>query len=307
MRDALLHDLVGLQDVEVTTTCDARLSPPQHAAHAISISAQDDPWQVWETCIANADAVWPIAPETGGELLKLTQRIEHHHKILLGSAAEAVKLAGSKYATYLTLHAAGVNMVPTYRIGNWPQSGSGSWVAKPDDGVGCEDSAYFGDAHALMEWLSHGRHSSHIIQPLVAGTPASISMLCQDGKAWLLSCNEQKVRMLDGRFRYEGSVLNAMSHKWKDFTRVANDVAAAIPGLAGYVGIDILVQEHQIAVLEVNPRLTTSYAGLARAMNSNPAGLVLDLLFRRMSAKDKFIMPQDISRHVVEVSFNVQA
>ena len=31
-------------------------------------------------------------------------------------------------------------------------------------------------------------------------------------------------------------------------------------------------------MLEVNPRLTTSYAGLRAALNVNPAALVLDLL-----------------------------
>jgi predicted ATP-grasp superfamily ATP-dependent carboligase len=31
-------------------------------------------------------------------------------------------------------------------------------------------------------------------------------------------------------------------------------------------------------VLEVNPRLTSSYAGLRRALEANPAGLALDLL-----------------------------
>lgn len=307
MRDALLRDLAELPDVEVFITCDIRLSPPQYAAHTISVNTQDDVWQVWETCVASADAVWPIAPETNGELLKLTQLIEHHHKTILGSTAEAVKLAGSKYGTYLALLAAGVSVVPTYQFENWPQSGSGSWVAKPDDGVGCEDSTYRDDADMLIEWLANGRQSSHVIQPLLAGTPASISMLCQNGEAWLLSCNRQKIQMQDGRFRYQGSVLNAMADRWEDFARVAKDIAAAIPGLAGYIGIDLIVQENQLVVLEVNPRLTTSYAGLSQSMNSNPAGLVLDLLYHHASTKTKFTMLQHISHNVVEVSFNDQA
>jgi predicted ATP-grasp superfamily ATP-dependent carboligase len=44
------------------------------------------------------------------------------------------------------------------------------------------------------------------------------------------------------------------------------------------VGIDLVDTDEGPVVLEVNPRLTTSYVGLADTIGTNPAGLVLDLL-----------------------------
>jgi predicted ATP-grasp superfamily ATP-dependent carboligase len=40
-------------------------------------------------------------------------------------------------------------------------------------------------------------------------------------------------------------------------------------------------------VLEVNPRLTTSYVGLRRAIGVNPAGLVLRLLQQDLGAVER--------------------
>jgi len=60
--------------------------------------------------------------------------------------------------------------------------------------------------------------------------------------------------------------------------RLAQRTVVAIPGLWGYVGIDVLLTAAGPVVVEVNPRLTTSYAGLHAAIGVNPAELVLGLL-----------------------------
>lgn len=304
MRDALLRDLGALQDAKVTITYDTRLPAPTCVRQAIPVSMQDDVWQIWSQCIADADAVWPIAPETGGVLLRLTELVNSSHKILLGCGAEGVKLASSKLATYLALQAADVSTVATYMLENWPKNQMTHWVAKPDDGAGCEDSAYFATSHALANWIAQGREASHVIQPFKSGIPASISMLCKQGQAWLLSCNQQKITLDSGAFIYHGSVLNGMAEHWSAFEILAQQVACAIPSLAGYVGVDILVDANQISVLEVNPRLTTSYAGLHEAIGCNPARLVLDLLYNHDFQPAAFTMPKKISRNVAEVTLN---
>lgn len=302
MRDALLRDLAAVNDVEITTTYDARLETPMLVHQAIPLTVENDNWRIWGQCIEAADAVWLIAPETGGVLSQLTLVAESRHKILLGSSATAIDIASSKYATYKALLADGINIVPTYRPDAWEPTFHGQWVAKLDDGVGCEDSGYFETSEALMSWINQGRQTSHIIQPLMPGIPASISMLCKKGQAWLLSCNRQKIRRESGKFIYNGSVLNGMAQHWPAFEMLAQRVASAIPDLAGYVGVDVLVDGNEVAVLEVNPRLTTSYTGLNEALDYNPAKLVLDLLYNDGFQSADFNMPKAISRNVVEVT-----
>jgi predicted ATP-grasp superfamily ATP-dependent carboligase len=303
MRDALLRDLAELPDIEITTTHDARLSPAEYGL-SIAVGQRDDVWQIWGECIAAADAVWLVAPEAGGVLTRLTAMVNGQHKTLLSSSIEAVRLAASKYATCQALQAAGVNAVSTYTFGDWPQNNPGPWVAKADDGVGCENSCYFESSAALLSWMRQGRESTHIIQPYQKGIPASISMLCHEGCAWLLSCNTQKIALQKhssetAKFRYSGSVLNGMARHWLSFEKIASQVALVVPGLSGYVGIDVVVDSGQVHVLEINPRLTTSYAGLSRATGCNVAQIVVDLLYN-----GELQFPRKISREVVEISLH---
>ena len=63
----------------------------------------------------------------------------------------------------------------------------------------------------------------------------------------------------------------------QEHTTGAPQYPAAIPSLRGYVGIDFIQTEEGPMVLEINPRLTTSYCGLRSALGVNVADLVLQL------------------------------
>jgi len=102
-------------------------------------------------------------------------------------------------------------------------------------------------------------------------------MLCCDGRARLLACNRQKVEITDGAFRFDGVSVNAVPDRDGRYAELASRVAQALPGLWGYCGVDFIETAGGPMVVEVNPRLTTSYAGLRRAIGVNPAELVLGL------------------------------
>lgn len=296
MRDAILRDFAESPEIELILTHDARLPAP--SADAIAIRTEDDVWQVWQACIASADAVWPIAPETDGLLLRLTEMVAQQGKVLLACKSEAVRIASSKYATFELLKSAGIDCVETYRESKLCNAlHSTAWVAKLDDGVSCDGSVYFAHYEALEAWLAAGCGQAHIFQPYVKGVPASISMLCKDGKAYLLSCNMQKIELSEEGFAYHGSVVNGMAQYWQVFAEVAAKVANAMPSLQAYVGIDVIVRDGRVLVLEINPRLTTSFAGLHKATGGNVSKLVLELIYN-----GGFPAPDYLARHVVEIN-----
>jgi tyramine---L-glutamate ligase len=76
-------------------------------------------------------------------------------------------------------------------------------------------------------------------------------------------------------------------------------VARALPGLAGYVGVDLMVGESGMTVLEINPRLTTSYVGMHAAIGDNPARMVLDLFYNH-----PFELPVNLARNLVEIALD---
>ena len=225
-----------------------------------------------------ADAVWPLASESERMLEQLSRAILRGKRMLLGSAPGAVEVVASKLELARVLGASGVAVVPTYSPHAALPHDSGPWVVKPDDGAGCLDTRLFSDRAAALAWMRANAADRYVLQPFVAGKLGSLSLICCDGSARVLACNLERMAMRDNRFHFLGSVVNGLSDGDGTLARLAQQVAAAIPTLWGYVGVDFVLTAHGAMVLDVNPRLTAAYAGLHASTGCNPAGLVLDLL-----------------------------
>ena len=300
MRDAALHDFALIPNLEIVVTCDQRLAAPLDAHQVLIVDITLDVWAIWEECISLSDAVLLIAPETCGVLEKLTRLAEGLNKMVLGSNSSAIKLAGDKWLTYQSFISHQIPTLETYLANAFPKGMKGAYVVKPRDGAGCDDMAYFEDAQSLQMWLK-GREHTHIVQPYQTGDAASFSMFCKNGKAYLLSCNRQHIQVNGQQFSYRGGMTNGMNEYKETFNVLAQKITQAMPDLAGYVGVDLIVHQGAFFVLEVNPRLTTSYVALHQACGCNPARVLLDLFYN-----EAFIMPA-IAYHKVEISLNASA
>jgi predicted ATP-grasp superfamily ATP-dependent carboligase len=301
MRDTLLQDLSELP-YEISTTYDARLAPPQECANCVAVNKNEDVWQIWQTQMQAADAVWLIAPETGGILKKLTQMAEKpklnglQEPLILGCGLASIEVTSKKMATYLALEAAGIPSIPTYTLENWPKS-HWIWLAKPNDGAGCSDAACFNNPDDLEDWIEDNhKQLTHVIQAFQPGDAASISCVMRHGKAQLLSCNTQYIEINNQMLSYTGGVVNGMRDYWLQFEFIANKTAKALPSLAGYVGIDVIVDDDEIIVVEINPRLTTTYAGMRESIGVNPAELVINTL-----TQPDFVWPS-LQRNLVNIN-----
>lgn len=303
MRDAMLESMRAIAEVEILHVHDARLPLPLGVSDCHILQVGEDPWPIWVSMMLQADLVWLVAPESAGILWRLTGLVESSGKGLLSSTQTAVEIAGSKWLTYQKLKSAGVPVVETMRTPASLLAAKG-WVVKPDDGVSCDDTWYFPDANSLEQWLEHAA-TDYIIQPYIDGIAASLTMLCRDGQAWLLTCNQQLIEINQGRVQYCGGIVNGLTAYWQECGELAQQVAAAMPGLFGYVGVDFMIDSNatdrntRLQVLEVNPRLTTSFAGLQSAIGSNPARLLLDLFYN-----EHFKLPVELQRNRIEINLN---
>ena len=292
MLKTLVSDLSDIPNLHLTTTRDYRLKPL--AINTIQVNK--DVWSVWQECIGNSDVVWPIAPESDGILQRISSMIPPEK--LIGTTLGTLKITASKKETSLALARKDIRVVPTYLPLEVPDN-LGRYVAKPDDGVGCGDMRYFDDFEQMQRWLQARPH--HVVQPWLDGEAASISMLCREGEVFVLSCNRQLIEKdPDGFIHFRGCVINGMASHWHLFEHLSRQVAKALPGLAAYVGVDVIVHEDAITVLEINPRLTTSYAGLRQATGLNPGSLMLDLFYND-SAVETMPSPAKMLRKVVEI------
>jgi tyramine---L-glutamate ligase len=276
MLRALVDDLTAIPGVEVAVMRDARLGADLPATLHLVGSAADF-WPAFRRAVRDADAVWPIAPEQGGILLRITEEILRAQRVLLGCRPDAVKTATSKRATADVLTLAGIATIPTYFDERSVPPEIGEIVVKPDDGAGCQETLLFRSRSQVQDWLQTNGRAGLVFQPYLDGDARSLSLLCCDGRARLLACNRQKIRIAGGAFEFSGVSVGAVADSDGRYATLAGAVARALPGLWGYCGVDFIEAESGPMVIEVNPRLTTSYAGLHRAIGINPAQLVLEL------------------------------
>jgi predicted ATP-grasp superfamily ATP-dependent carboligase len=277
MLSALVDDLLRLPGLEVSIAQDPRIDLKLPNAVRRTLLRDADPWPIWQAMIKASDATWPIAPEIGGALERLSRTVLTGQRLLLGSGPEAIAVAASKSASARVLSAAGIAAIACYTPDDKPPASPQGWIVKPDDGAGSEDTCFFDDLNAARAYCRHTRNNS-IIQAYVDGQHLSLSLLCRNGTCTLLSCNEQMIQRHEGRLTLAGIRVNIPSALGHKLTELANAVARALPGLWGYVGLDIILAGEDLMVVDINPRLTTAYVGLHKLLDTNLAGAVLDLL-----------------------------
>lgn len=284
MRDALLRDLSELNDWQIVTTVDSRLVKPLGDVDCRKIYPEQDVWDVWRQSLATADAVWAIAPESGDVLLRMAALAQSNQTQWLGPGLNAIEVATDKHLMAQVLAAAKLPVIPTFFYDEWVPDDV-SWLVKPYDGAGCESTFVFDSAHAVKAWFAEdvARKITHVIQPYMTGMPASVCVLGLKQEVVVLSCNLQTIKLVNGQLHYAGGVMNGAAEYWPVLADLTQKIKAAIPDLEGYFGVDVLLNPDNSetpTIVEINPRLTTSYAYLHDAMGCNPAQLVLGAMLR---------------------------
>ncbi len=308
MARALVRDLLDVPNIDLLVMRDIRLPAPDCSTDVQIqyVLREQDAMEVLRLCLDLVDAVWPIAPETDGALEAISDAVIAGGKILLNSIPRAVHVAASKRKTAQVLERAGVPVVPVHSPDTGLFEWCETWVIKPDDGAGCSGIRICRDEWEMMRAVEAlGIESNYVAQPYVSGPAMSMSLICHHGTVRLLSCNTQRVAIVNDEFRLLGCIVNGSRMDRRQALQLAREVVAAIPGLWGYIGIDFIFGEENPQILEVNPRLTTSYVGLKRSIGVNPARLVVDLVDEQSRLNSAIVSGAQIDSTPVEVDFGI--
>jgi predicted ATP-grasp superfamily ATP-dependent carboligase len=272
MRDAMLSDLLRDARFEVSVASGAAV--PAELGHAAPVRprAGEPASEFVARQAALHELSWVVAPETGGLLAQLHRAVGPAR--WLGCDEAAIRLTSAKRATLMHLSAAGV--VTPLAFEQLPEVSR--WVVKPDDGAGGFDTRLHRSQElALEDWRQRSRAGSPMaIEPWVDGEALSLSLLCRARRTELLSINRQRIAIdAQGMLSYDGVDVNAIaadSERGRALARLADQVAGAIAGLRGFVGIDLVWHPRRgPVVIEVNPRVTCAYVGLSAALGRNLA------------------------------------
>ncbi|MCE9568079.1 MAG: ATP-grasp domain-containing protein [Planctomycetes bacterium] len=155
-------------------------------------------------------------------------------------------------------------------------------VWKPQDGAGSTATfklnSYFDATSAKARLAAENHTGPMILQQFVSGQAASVAFLCGPaGNVPLLPTFQ--LLSDDGRFKYLGGELPIPSELAERATRLAQRAVDCVPGLLGYVGVDLVLGDaadgSRDFAIEINPRLTTSYVGLRALADFNIAEAML--------------------------------
>lgn len=275
MRNALLKDIAQLSGAEVQLLCDERFAKPAQSS-IVQVQANSVEQRDGELQARSAACDWTllIAPEFDRHLERLAKQVLAAGGRLLGPPPHVVSLTTDKHRLASHLISAGVS-TPRGRALTRHEPLPVDWkypaVLKPIDGAGSLGVQLIADPlerdlrtdFSVEQWR---------LEELCPGKPVSVAFLCGPGGEFPLPSCSQDISN-DGRFEYSGGDLPLPHDENNRAQRLATAAIATIGDLAGYVGVDLVLGNHrdgsQDVVIEINPRLTTSYVGLRAASQNN--------------------------------------
>lgn len=282
MITALASDFARLSDVTPVVMRDARL--PRLAVDRLESHDVDSPqadYDLFLRLAAACDAAVIIAPELDDVLLGRVCAAEHAGAALLSPGADLVRLAADKHDTAEHLRARGVPAPRGVGIASGqpaPADFPLPAVRKPRRGAGSVDVKLVTEQPSDTDpWLTT---EPLRLEEYLPGMAVSVAVLRGPRQACILPACAQRLTA-DGAFHYQGGALPLPAELAGRAHRLALSVVAALPVWCGYLGIDLVLgpaaDGSRDAVIEINPRLSTSYVGLQALAECNLAGAMLSL------------------------------
>jgi len=282
MRRALEADIARLPDTTLVVMNDARLPRSEaRGEEVIEVRTAAQREQGFAQCAARADWTLLIAPEMDGALELLARRVLEVGGKLLGPGPEIIALASDKQRLVAHLAAYGVRVprgVELARDEQLPLDATYPAVLKPIDGAGSFGVELIRSIGQLDQRMTttcqRWRLEAHC-----PGQAASVGVICGPAGRFALPACAQLLSH-DGRFRYLGGRCPLPTSLQTRAHSLAREGVRTLGEVTGYVGVDLVLGDasdgSEDFVIEINPRITTSYVGLRAVCRDNLVSAMLD-------------------------------
>jgi predicted ATP-grasp superfamily ATP-dependent carboligase len=277
---AVVREVLVSPSIELRTTWDKRLGKfpgdfrnqnPQLSI--VEVGSIHEELCAYDSCCRWATDVLVIAPEFHGILAdrrkRFDQQVDAESTRWLGCDLESIRLCGDKLRLSSHLQNHDIPTVPAHAFtSNDDISFPFPIVIKPRCGAGSIETRRVAsqvEMHQLAG-LEFASEFDFIVQPFVRGELVSCSAIVEQGRLVSVFPPGRQVVSQDGAFKYLGMDLHPdISNAWQiKATNLIQRCCEAVSGLHGYIGFDLIVparNSSSLVVLEINPRITTGFAG----------------------------------------------
>lgn len=243
------------------------------------------------------DLVFIIAPSIGRTLYNFVKSCEDEGLDVMDSPSTAVFLATDKALMAKNLDIHGIRTAKTIisrfddglRNIEKALSVHGKVVVKPADGDGCAGLSLISSLDEAHQALNAVKQSTKlpyfIIQEFIEGLNLSVCLLASDDVVLPLSINMQMIHLRGPKdtSSYTGSIV-PYEHNDK-VIQIAVKTIKSLGHVKGFFGVDLVLREGEPYVIEVNPRLTTSYLALREVSEENVLEMLVKAYFDKNSLR----------------------
>ncbi|MGB8853718.1 MAG: ATP-grasp domain-containing protein [Pirellulales bacterium] len=293
MLQALVADAVTVGGLEVAVLVAENLSLSLPTGVRVLPVAANRDLDTLVAASAAADAVLIVAPETDGILAARVAAVRESGATVLAPSRSFIDIASNKQATIQALAAAGVPVPAgrTLAVGErWPDAFIRPAIRKPLHGTG-------GDGFVVVDRGAAPPPPAQQpmrIEAFVAGVAVGVSCLCGPRGVYPLPPFRQVFTTTSSAIAYAGGEPLAdrlLATRAEALARRAVHAVARATGdsasAAGWIGVDMILGERSDGrrdrVLEINPRVTTSFVGHASDLSGVLVRAMLDVAAGRES------------------------
>lgn len=280
MLRAVLSDVVDCAGVEAATLVLPELEPllPRHPHLHCEIVTPETESVRFRMLARQCSHALVIAPEFDDILARRAGWAVEAGAKLLGPTPEAIRATADKLRLGELLQKEGIATPRTLPWSAGPCPFPFPVVVKPRDGAGAVATFLVPDETDYIRCGDRARDEGFsgelLVQPAFWGTgwtPASVSFLLGPSDCLPMPICRQLITLEEGRISYSGGEFPAGGLNRPDVVDLALRAVRAVEGLRGYVGVDLALSDepNTSQIIEINPRLTTSYVGLRRLVRGN--------------------------------------
>lgn len=268
-----------------------------------------EPWAAWIAAARDCDMALVIAPETNGLLTKGVALMRAAGIEVLAPTGAAIGLTADKWSSAKWLHHNNIAHPDTWALerhragsadrqytrsrpltagrlnpvfSDSPNSGNAGsgYLVKPRDGCGAMSIRRYDELEQALASMT----PDEITQTYWAGRGASVLVIASAERArvsvlpavWqnleVVPHQPSRNSVSTSHFVYQGGSGPLANELQLRAHALTSRVLQALPGkVSGFVGIDLVLGDdaNHDAVIEINPRLTTSYIGLRQMTDEN--------------------------------------
>ena len=257
--NSIINEYCKSQEYQVHYFLDSRLELHNHG-NAIKVKSRDQLFDV--KLLKTFDLILPILPEKNMELYSYCKFLALQKIRTLISSPETIKLLSDKYkfSSFCLEH--NIPSIPSYLHNQINDIINDTIVEKDRYGVGCSH------VKVLLK-KDVTKRKQMIYQPHVNGKHYSLCVYFERKSFKLLTLNEQDITCVNSSIKLRSLKVNVKNIYHLKIHSILQNIHKSLPGLYAYVGVDIVISGDNILIVEINPRLTTSFTGIRSTLGIN--------------------------------------